>query len=46
MSHYSRAALVTSVPWELLHVSQTDDEQEDVVGEPLFYVCEKKERKK
>ncbi len=34
-------ALVTRVPWELLHVSQTDDEQEDVVGEPLFYVCGK-----
>lgn len=35
------SVLVTWVPWKLLHVSQTDDEQEDVVGEPLFYVCGK-----
>ena len=33
--------MVTWVPGELFHVPEAHNEQENVVGEPLLYVCTK-----
>lgn len=34
--------MITGVPGELLHIPETNDEQEDIAGEPFFDICGKK----